>query len=533
MNEKKSSELIQLLENLRQQLEQEKDEKKKSQLLEKIIRYQNQLPKKQYVNNAEEKPGYIVKIATSVIIDNSDGTKTMWEEIRNTKFNTCQYVTYNDKTNSYEYAFQVKDENKKILYISPCGEDDGVFKGVVHFPSEPEDYQNFSHLMSEIDTYVKRYLDIAEDRRKLANYVIVLSYLLDNVNTIPLLRFIGMWGQGKTRGQDVYGHIAYIPVFLTNPTSANIYRIENDYKNCTIILNENINLGKKTHYDENKENLKTILLSSFERGHHISRCVGEDNKLVYFDPFGLKIISSYYESNDNALNSRCIDIEMHSTQRTDIVINLDKQFYADALHIRNLLLDFKLKNWKTDFSEYESQKFDAWNVDINKRVCQCVAPITRLTVFDASIKDFLQGIAESKNLEMIANNAESFEGKIFKTYLKIVIEKGSYDVTSKEVKESLGEKFEISIKKIISVFRHLGFEVKNGETNKTHFTNILKDSNKVEINLRIFFLPEDRQDILDKYNGISENKQPDKQKLDFYNCETSEEEYLKGSKKRQ
>lgn len=506
MTEFNKKELLNLLFD---EYKNEKNQKKKLKIYKEIIKLQDELRSKSKSGNSEKLDTSIFS-ATSVTIETEDGTKTRYEEIRNPKTATCQYVTWDNNAKSYAYVFTIDDPLKKRTYIPPCEEDSGVSEDVILFPSEPEDYKSFDYLYNEIDKFVQKYLDIPSDRRKLANYLVILSYFIDRIHTMPVLRFIGLSGNGKTRAVETYGHIAYLPALIASPNAANIYRILSSYNRCTIVVNEDTNLSdKKVFKNEDKEKLRDIYLNGWEDKFVIPRHNNVSNKDEYFKPFGFRVLSSYDLTTNSAYESRCLNIEVSETERNNIIINTDAQFKREALRIRNLLLDFKLKNAHVDFSKYDSMTFEDFKSDkiTSKRVCQALAPLMRLELFDNTVRSFIMSLAEQRNTEEIERNANSIEGILLKTYLDLVIEKSSFDITTNEVKEKAGKFFdEWRIAKINNTFKKLGFIVTKSKDIKNRKYPIDKDIDRILKLLKKYIHSEDRIELETSLTEIANKK---------------------------
>lgn len=483
----------------------------------------------------KEKSKYQIVKTTAMIVDN-----ILYEQIYDCISGVCQFISWNDKEKKYGYNKEVIDELRKIRYVTKCEENKWVKNGYIPLPSMPEDYQSFENLVSEICTYTKKYLDIEDEKIKLNAYIIILSWIIEKINTIAYIRGTGLSGNGKTRFIDVYGNIAYKPIFMVNPHVANIYRLIDDFQNATIVINEDTSKSNRTsEQTEEKINLFTLLNSGFQRGFPVPRCVDKDNNVVPFDPFGLKILTSYSNSCDSAFESRCINTELLETER-DLQITLDDDFDKEAMHIRNMLLDFKMKNFNVDFSEYNRQTFSFWGETISKRVAQCLQPISLLIHFDPSIKDFLISVGEQKYIEQISYNSETFDGQIFRHYIELVNEKQSCNVCIRELKVKLESKYpDIKPRSIASSLKAIGLQTQRGYLDNKKETIILPNVKNVRIRSKVYLFPDERDMMLKNYenflNHIRQEEKPNQksqQKLAFSDdCIITEDEYNKSKNK--
>jgi hypothetical protein len=462
---------------------------KEMQIQQKEI---DKLEKKEKKNKTTKKENgpEIVK-TTLVIIDNK-----IYEQVYNPKIATCQFVSLNKDTNSYEYCDSVLDTLRNKLFVTICEESKWIKEKYVPLPSEPEDYISFEHLINEIIKFTRKYVDIAEERLILNAYTIVLSWMMEKIHAIPYLRATGLPGGGKSRFCDTYGHIAYKPINMLIPNIANIFRLQDLYRG-TIVINEDTTPQKlMKNIDGDIKNLWSLLRSGFEKGHPIPRCIGDEHDVEAFEPFGLKILCSYFASNDLAFESRCLNSEMVATEK-DILIALNDEFFTEALHIRNLLLDFRLKTFDMDFSEYQNQTMGFWQGKGTCRISQCLQPLSFLIKFDEKIKDFLMTVLEQKHIEEVTNNAESFDGTVFIKYLEIA---QSQIVTIRELTESLTNKYaELKPRAVASSLKRLGLKTRKTHVDNKQETVIIPDVVLVTRLSKIYILPENKVEVIAKY----------------------------------
>lgn len=460
------------------------------------------MDEQQEVISKTKEPKATVAKTTLVILNG-----VVFEQIYNPDKAQCQYVSWNEQTKEYVYRPSIFDMLHNIKYVPICEESKWVKNGYIPLSEKPEDYVSFKHLVDEINRVTSQYLDIPDERRQLNTYVIILSYMMEKLHAIPYLRALGFKGNGKSRFCDFYGNIAYKSINILLPNMSNIYRLLEDYHG-TLVINEDTSPKKgKYNADDEDKDLFALLCSGFERGHPVPRSVGKKHDVEPFDPFGLKILSSYKPTSHDAYESRCINTEMTGTTRTDIPIALGKKFLQDTLHLRNMLLDFRLKNFNKDFAEYENQTMSYW-VGVSNRVAQCIQPISFLIAFDPDVKKFLLTVAEQKHMEDITRDSESFDGVIFKTYVELVGKKNSNEVCIKELKYLLDSKYpDIKPRSIASSLKTLGFKTQRGYLEGKQETIVLPDLDRVTILSKMFLFPDERTDILAGYTNATKKKQ--------------------------
>ena len=273
--------------------------------------------------------------------------------------------------------------------------------------------------------FVKKWLDIPEDFAQFGIWNIKVSCVYENFHTLNYLRFQGDTGCGKTRGLDVFGHLHYKPIFVTGGTTpAPLFRVIDKWRG-SIIMDE-ADLKKS---DESEDIIK-ILNNGFEKGKHIMRCDQNDaTKLLFFDPFCPKMLSTRRSFTDKATESRCITHIMDVTERKDIPLNLNDEFFEKALDLRNKLLMWRFKNF---FEIKNDVEFDLG--DIEPRVKQIVGSYISLFSTDLEqMEKFKKYITEYQE-ELIEERASSFEGAIVEA-IHNLLDKGVVDFDNKDIIE--------------------------------------------------------------------------------------------------
>jgi len=339
-------------------------------------------------------------------------SKIIWE-------NNLYEQYYNPETK--ETGFIGLSTDKQELLKHDCIEDlatkyapindDLLQKGAVLLPFDAIDYHSNQDLEKEIDAFIKKWLDISDIHRKTAVWYVMLSWVGDNLNTIPYLRALGDYGTGKTRYLDVIGGICYKPMFIGGSVrSAPIYRVIDLWRGTAIF--DEFTLQKS---DETQDIIQ-ILNNGYQRGKPVLRCKdGDYSKVECFDPFGAKILASRKEFYDKALESRCITEILKQTSRQDIPIDFTTEFYKQRTELQNKLLMYRLKNYalvKTD---------DTVNIDfgqIQPRLKQTFHPFTVLFQHNKkTLEEFIQQI-QGYNSDLVDTNSETMDGAIINGYLE-------------------------------------------------------------------------------------------------------------------
>ena len=334
----------------------------------------------------------------------------LFEQIYNPERNLSSFVGWNRETQETIPRDELNEDFQKILPI----QDELLTKGAVLLPSKPIDYETEENLELEIECFIKTWLDISEEHLQQATWYVMLSWVTDNLHTIPYLRALGDYGTGKTRYLDVIGGICYKPMYVGGAvSSAPIYRTIDKWRG-TLILDE-FTL-KQT--DETQD-LIQILNCGFQRGKPVLRCKEGNYEVLAFDPFGAKIIATRTKFYDKALESRCITETMQLTDRNDIPVEFTDQFYIKRNELQNKLLMYRFKNWD------QIKPDDSINIDFGNilpRIKQSFAPFTVLFQYDTNKLNSFFNYTKQYNNKLIMENAESFDGQIFNAYLRLLEE---------------------------------------------------------------------------------------------------------------
>jgi hypothetical protein len=213
----------------------------------------------------------------------------------------------------------------------------------VLLPSEPLIYGSEAQLLSDIQGFIHRYVDLDPTFEKVATYYVLLSWLYDAFNELPYLRLRGDYGSGKTRALLVLGSLCYKSFFASGASTVSpIFHTLDAFKG-TLIFDE----ADFRFSDERAEVVK-ILNNGNVRGLPVLRTMM--NRQREFNPqafqvFGPKIVATRGSYEDKGLESRFITAEMGSKElRSDIPINLPEIFKEEARELRNRLLLYRFRH---------------------------------------------------------------------------------------------------------------------------------------------------------------------------------------------
>ncbi|MBI2084677.1 MAG: hypothetical protein HYT70_03660 [Candidatus Aenigmarchaeota archaeon] len=361
--------------------------------------------------------------------------------------NSPKFVIY--KNGSYSYADEYTSGDG-LLYI-PLNLVGLMLRGrpIVNFASYPISYESFEMLSNKINSFIDKYFDIGPSDRKLCTYFIIFTWLYDKVSVTPYLRFIADFGSGKTRGLFTIGHLCYNSFMAAgSSTVSGAMRLQNRIHG-TPLFNE-------SDFRNSDDTVAFIKWTNngFESGLPVIMSNKENPSTQdVFDPFGPKLFVMKRPFVDTAAESRLISIAPKETRRKDIPVLLPDEFYAEALEIRNMLLDYRMKNWHS-IDQKQSLNIDELNIEARlKQICYPLSYI----IPENAIDDFKKYM-ELRQQEIKKQRADSWQGVIFNTLLSIIEddeERKLKYVTSKMIAEELKS----SPQKITSTLKEIGLRV--------------------------------------------------------------------------
>ena len=177
-------------------------------------------------------------------------------------------------------------------------------------------------LWDSVKDYIYSHLEFPDERLyHVATAWIFHTWIREASNVSPYFRFLGTKNTGKTRGLNVFYHLAYRAVLTPSATEAVLYRLCQDY-HVTFLLDET------EHYsNEAKTAIQNVLNSGYKKGQQVLRCsTAEDGSIIVtgFDVYGPKGIAGTRTLRDT-LESRCIQVIMtRNTRRVNFTLDTVK-----------------------------------------------------------------------------------------------------------------------------------------------------------------------------------------------------------------
>lgn len=297
------------------------------------------------------------------------------------------------------------DDGQPLIPYSP--QNNLIRHRVVLFPSAVQEYRDEQTLITDVQAFIHRYVDVSPLFERLSSYYVLFSWLYDDFNELPYLRLLGDTGSGKTRFLLAVGSLCYKPIFASGASTASpLFRVLDIFRG-TLLIDE----GDFPQSDEKAEIVK-ILNNGNARGIPVLRSEPVSSKSREYNPrafhvFSPKIIGTRSLFEDRALESRCLTEEMgHRRVREDIPINLPNSFTQEATHIRNQLVLFRFRH-KGRYTASE----ELVDRTIEPRLNQVFVPLLSIIQDDRTRRD-LKDMIRAYHRQYVSDRGMAIEAQI-------------------------------------------------------------------------------------------------------------------------
>lgn len=308
-----------------------------------------------------------------------------------------------------EHALEINGER-----LIPFSANNNLIRNeVVLLPSEPEEFGSEQALLSEIQSFIHRYVDLRPVFEQIGSHYVLLSWVYDAFNEMPYLRLRGDWGSGKTRALLTLGSLCYKGFFASGASTVSpVFHILDAFGG-TLILDE-----ADFRFSDEKAEIVKILNNGNVRGVPVLRTMM--NRQREFNPqafqvFGPKIVASRGSYHDQGLESRFITEEMGARKlRPDVPINLPKAFKEEARALRSKLLLYRFRR-RAEVTLDESLIDPA----LEPRLNQILLPLLSV-VSDATLRTALREAALEAQSALIADRALSIEAQVLEVLAELM-----------------------------------------------------------------------------------------------------------------
>jgi hypothetical protein len=401
----------------------------------------------------------------------SDGT--MVELVYDPEKRRTDFAVWRGDSCSIEEAFETST-GERLVPFSP--NNNLIRNEVVLLPSTPQEFGSEQALLSEIQSFIHRYVDFRPVFEQIASYYVLLSWLYDAFNEMPYLRLRGDWGSGKTRALMTVGSLCYKGFFASGASTVSpIFHILNAFGG-TLILDE-----ADFRFSDEKAEIVKILNNGNVRGVPVLRTMM--NRQREFNPqafqvFGPKIVASRGTYHDQGLESRFITEEMGARKlRPDVPINLPPAFKEEARALRSKLLLYR-------FHRRAQVKLDESLADpaLEPRLNQILLPLLSV-VSDASLRSALKETAQEAQSSLVAERGMSVEAQVLEVLADLMQRAEGSGVAVGAVSAALTERYGQEYDRPISD-RWVGTIVRkrlNLRTYKSHGVYVIPAAQRLDI----------------------------------------------------
>lgn len=376
-------------------------------------------------NNEEKQDKPILK--SSIITQDS-----LYEMVYDNILSKTSYFRVDRSGAFVGFIEEAEIEGKKYKPLPP--DHPLIDKRIVYFPSQATPYESEEEILSEIRTFIHKYLDISEEFEQIAVHYVLFTWIYDRFNEVPYLRALGDYGSGKSRFLQTIGLLCYKPTFTGGATTPSpIFRIISDIKGTLVMDEADFKLSDMT------SDMIKILNMGYQKGGSALRMGGKTmEELKAFDVYCPKIIATRETFSDKALESRFLVEEMGTDKlRTDIPRTLEDSFYSEAELIRNKLLMWRLNNYFLPI-----EKRNEVMEDIHPRLNQIVIPLLSI-IKDEVIRTNLKTFIIRYNSELVADRGLSWESDIILAILKLEYETKAIEITVKQITDEVNREIDI------------------------------------------------------------------------------------------
>jgi hypothetical protein len=318
------------------------------------------------------------------------------------------FAVFKDRDWTLERQIELED-GSILVPFSP--ENNLIKNEAVLLPSDPLDYGSEAQLLSDVQAFLHRYVDLSPAFEGVATYYVVLTWLYDAFNELPYLRLRGDFGTGKTRTLLAIGSLCNKAFFASGASTVSPIFHTLDAFRGTLIFDE-----ADFRFSDERAEIVKILNNGNVRGLPVLRTM--INRQREFNPqafqvFGPKLVATRGTYDDKGLESRFLTEEMGGRRlRSDIPINLPENFKDEARELRNKLLLYR-------FHRRPVAKLDASLVDpaLEPRLNQILIPLLSV-VQDEAVRDQLRSMAQTAQSDLVAERGLRIEAQV----LEIVAE---------------------------------------------------------------------------------------------------------------
>lgn len=308
-------------------------------------------------------------------------------------------------------------------WYEPADPDEMVLKGAVNFPSDVGPSKSIAELVATIELFLNSvYIMPSERTARLIAYWVLTTYLYDCFSTTIYLRATGAAGSGKSELMLRIGLLCYRTMTANGAaTTATLFRSVEQYKGTVFVDEADIEQS-----DTENDMIKFYNLGAMKTG-YIYRMqeivVDGERKLVVacFRPFCPKLIAMRKDFKDDAVGSRSLTLKLVSREMTELVaaeipLIITEQMKSRATVIRNMLLRWRLENWKKEIPVDMSM----YDLAISARLNQVAGPLLAIARDDPVQQDDIRRVLRDYFQETMITKSMTLDARVIEALWKIM-----------------------------------------------------------------------------------------------------------------
>jgi hypothetical protein len=225
------------------------------------------------------------------------------------------------------YHSQLERDGAVLLPLARDGE---VFRHV-RLAHSAEPYESVRGLLSSLIELIIKCVDIKYEFLPALVHFVLFTWIADRLPVAPYLSIVGLPQSGKTTLLRFLSLVCRRPLLTADTTSAAFYEACSQL-NPTLLIDESGTSG------DNRA-LRQLLRMGTTRDALVMR------KNRIFHAYGPKVICWREPPDDPALNSRCLEIQMVESDRTNVCGVDDPSIKELAAKLQAQLLQFRFENY--------------------------------------------------------------------------------------------------------------------------------------------------------------------------------------------
>ncbi len=215
-----------------------------------------------------------------------------------------------------------------------------ILKQFIQLASGFKQYAGNSQLFQEVRDFIAQYMKLPDSFLTIAAVYVFLTWTYDCFSALGYLRVIGTFGTGKSRFLQIMNRLCYRSFAASGVISNSAVFRTNDFIQGTMLMDE---------ADYKNSDMSSQIVKNLNSGHTKNspavRMRPNANETTWiteaFNVFGPKILASRERFEDEALESRCLTVQLLPLRNIKRPIHLTNEFEAKAAELRNKLMSFR------------------------------------------------------------------------------------------------------------------------------------------------------------------------------------------------